>query len=72
MRGSNVSLITILPFPQQGYIRGLITVGLVNNSSSLKEQTYESLLSEMLPRSGFVQRKSSAVHGFCASAGAPC
>ena len=35
MRGSNVSLLTIRPFPQQGHIRGSIPVSLVNNSSQL-------------------------------------
>jgi hypothetical protein len=29
MRGSNVSLLTIVPFPQQGHIRGSIPVSLV-------------------------------------------
>ncbi len=57
MRGSNVSILTIRPFPQQGHIRGSIPVSLVNNSSHFKEQTIESLLYEMLPRSGFVQRE---------------
>ena len=55
MRGSNVSLLTIVPFPQHGHIRGSIPVSLINNSSHFKEQTIESLLYEMLPRSGFVQ-----------------
>ena len=35
MRGSNVSLLTIRPFPQQGHIRGSIPVSLVSNSSQL-------------------------------------
>ncbi len=35
MRGSNVSRLTIRPFPQQGHIRGSIPVSLVNNSSQL-------------------------------------
>ena len=35
MRGSNVSLLTIRPVPQQGHIRGSIPVSLVNNSSHL-------------------------------------
>lgn len=55
MRGSNVSLLTIVPFPQQGHIRGSIPVNLVNNSSHFKEQTIERLLFVILPRSGFVQ-----------------
>ncbi|BBO17267.1 integron integrase [Candidatus Brocadia pituitae] len=57
MRGSNLSLLTILPFPQQGHIRGSIPVSMVNNSSHFKEQTIESLFSEMLPRIGFVQQE---------------
>lgn len=59
MRGSNVSIFTILSFPQHGYIRGSIPVSLVNNSSHFKEQPIEPLLYEMLPRSGFVQRQAS-------------
>ncbi len=42
MRGSNVSILTIRPFLQQGHIRGSIPVSLVNNSSHFKEQTIES------------------------------
>ena len=59
MRGSTVSLLTIVAFLQQGHIRGSIPVSLAHNFSHFKEQIIEILHFGMLPQSGFVQRKSS-------------